>query len=236
MSSTVEASLHYRSLPDLVADHVVVMIAKGELQAGQRLFEKEICASVGVSRIPVREALRLLQAQGVVHTEPNKGTFIAHFGSKEMGELLEIRLGVERIALRSLLASLKSSPSLIDQFVECMNDLRRAALLKDKLAYCQADVAFHTKIIDLSESPILKPVWQSLSRGVLVFIMQERGEAFNYAESIEDHERLLGLIRARNQKAVHEEIGRHILTSLEARNAAKSDSKVVAVVGSRRRR
>src|SRR5580698_10994898 len=92
-------SLEARNLPDQLADQLAIMIATGELKPGQRVFEKKICEMKGVSRIPVREALRLLQAQGIVRTEPNRGTYVTEFTSDEMYEMLELRLAVERLAL-----------------------------------------------------------------------------------------------------------------------------------------
>ena len=95
-------ALEARNLPDQLADQLALMIATGELKPGQRIFEKRICELKGVSRIPVREALRLLQAQGVVRTEPNRGTYVTAFTADEMHEMFELRLAVERIALRRI--------------------------------------------------------------------------------------------------------------------------------------
>src|SRR5579859_6414026 len=100
-----ETPFKHRNLPEQLADHIVLLLAKGELQPGQRLFEAEICKMLGVSRIPVREALRLLQAQGVVKTEPNRGSFMNSYGSEEAKEFLRIRLCVEQIALKRLVVA-----------------------------------------------------------------------------------------------------------------------------------
>ena len=137
------STLELRNLPDRLADHLVIMIARGELKPGQRIYEKEICEVQKVSRIPVREALRLLQAQGVVRTEPNRGTYVTEFTSDEMYEMLEIRLAVERIALRRILDRGTPKPHISSHFAGVLNAMRRAATLKDRLAYCQADLSFH---------------------------------------------------------------------------------------------
>ena len=63
----------HRSLPDQVADHIVVLIAKGEISAGDRLYENELCKTLGVSRIPVRDALRILETRGLVSLRANAG-------------------------------------------------------------------------------------------------------------------------------------------------------------------
>ncbi|MDQ0563180.1 DNA-binding GntR family transcriptional regulator [Rhizobium mesoamericanum] len=216
----------YRNLPDQLAEHIVVLLATGELEPGQRLYEKDICEKLGVSRIPVREALRILQAQGVVRTEPNRGTFITEFGSDETAEMLDVRVTVERIALRRILKRVSAHPELTAELREAVEDMRRSAKLGDKLAYCRADLAFHSRLIDLSESPLLRPLWDSLSRGVLVFLMQERSVAFDYQASLRDHEVLVELIEQRKRAALEQEIERHITGYLQ-RHREDSRQKVL---------
>jgi DNA-binding GntR family transcriptional regulator len=219
------STLELRNLPDRLADHLVIMIARGELKPGQRIYEKEICEVQKVSRIPVREALRLLQAQGVVRTEPNRGTYVTEFTSDEMYEMLEIRLAVERIALRRILDRGTQKPHISSHFAGVLNAMRRAATLKDRLAYCQADLSFHNRIIDLSYSPVLEPTWQLLSRGVLVFLMQEQHGAFDFDRSLGEHERLLTLIQSGKRDALDAEIERHILNRVRRqRKARRADS------------
>jgi DNA-binding GntR family transcriptional regulator len=118
---------------------------------------------------------------------------------------------VERIALRRVLARVATTPELLKNFRSSIEDMRRAAVLGDRLAYCQADLAFHGILIETSESPLLRPVWDSLSRGILVFLMQERDITFDYDESIAEHELLLNLIHTGKPTAVDREIERHIM-------------------------
>ena len=205
------STLELRNLPDRLADHLVLMIAQGQLRPGQRIFEKEICELQGVSRIPVREALRLLQAQGVVRTEPNRGTYVTEFTSDEMLEMLGLRLAVERIALRRILARGTPRAHIKNEFTEVMEDMRRAATLRDRLAFCQADLAFHHRIVDLAASPVLTPTWRLLSRGVLVFLMQEGDTFLDLDALIGCHEHLLALLLAGNQEELDKEIETHII-------------------------
>lgn len=204
----------HRNLPAQIADHIVLLIASGELVPGGRLFEKDICERLSISRIPVREAFRILQAQGVLRAEPNRGSFITELGSQEISEMMEMRLAVERIALRHLLARVAGDPSIVAELQLCVDDMTRAIRADDRLAFCQADLSFHNKIIELSASPLLAPIWNSLSRGVLMFLMQERDIKRSYANSVKDHERLIGLIQARKKAELDREIERHIMSSL----------------------
>ena len=214
----------HRNLPDSLADHIVTMIATGQLTAGQRLFEQEMCERLGVSRVPVREALRILQAQGVVRTEPNRGTFVAQFGSREMLEMLEIRLVVEKIALRRLLDHAQTDPTVFDAFEPHIEAMRQAALLADRLAYCRADLAFHNCLIEQSASPMLKPIWDSLSRDVFVFLMQERAAGYDFNRSVRDHEKLLKVMRSGDRAEIEPEINQHVQGTTRTKGAASLEA------------
>jgi DNA-binding GntR family transcriptional regulator len=218
----VPSTLELRNLPDRLADHLAVMIAKGELKPGQRIFEKQICEVQGVSRIPVREALRLLQAQGVVRTEPNRGTYVTEFTSDEMYEMLELRLAVERLALTRILERGVSKAQITVHFADVLAAMRRSATLRDRVAFCQADLAFHRCIVELSGSPVLMPTWQLLSRGVLVFLLQEQKHTDDFEEIIEEHERIVSLLQVGHRVAAEAEIECHILERVRLERAVRT--------------
>lgn len=214
-----EAFVH-RNLPDALADHIVTMVATGELVAGERIFEQALADRLGVSRAPLREALRILQTQGVVRSEPNRGAFISHFGSGEMMEVLAVRQVVETAALRRLMARAQSEPAMLDAFEGPIEAMRRAALTGDRLAYCRGDLEFHACLLRLSGSTMLKPIWDLLSRDILVFLMQERDADYDYQQSVADHERLLGAMRRGDRREIERELAEHI-GGAEARAAAR---------------
>ncbi|MGA2396614.1 MAG: GntR family transcriptional regulator [Steroidobacteraceae bacterium] len=215
-----QPGLEARNLPDQLANELVIMIATGELKPGQRVFEKRICELKGISRIPVREALRLLQAQGVVRTEPNRGTYVTEFTSDEMLEMLELRLTVERIALRRIIEQKTPKALITSRLSVAIEAIRRAAELRDPLALCQADLWFHDCIIDLAASPVLVPTWQLLSRGVMVFLMRLQAETSDeLAAWITDHEEILAALQSDATTTLHEFIERHIFSVVRERRA-----------------
>jgi DNA-binding GntR family transcriptional regulator len=226
---TFQVQFKSRNMPDQLAEYFVIQLANGDFKPGQRIFEQDLALALGVSRVPVREALRILQAQGVVRTEPNKGTYFAEFGSDDMAEMLEVRIGIERIALRRILKRGAAAASVIPHLNAAIDDMRRAAKLEDKLAYSRADLAFHSKIVEQSESLFIRPIWDSLSRGVLVFLMQQRAMAFDYQASIRDHELLVELIRDRKKAPLDQEIERHILNSLHRLRESQKHTESTAL-------
>src|ERR1700674_5424220 len=89
-----------RSLVDQVADKLVLGIASGRLPPGDRLIETELAEDFGVSRIPLREALRILESNGLISAEPRRGRRVVDFGDVQVHHVCETRLVLERLAIR----------------------------------------------------------------------------------------------------------------------------------------
>ncbi|MDQ0563193.1 DNA-binding GntR family transcriptional regulator [Rhizobium mesoamericanum] len=215
---TFEPKFKHRNLPEQLADHIVELVATGDFEPGQRLYEKAICERLGVSRVPVREALRILGAQGVVRVEPNRGAYLAELGPDEMAEMLEIRLRLERIAIGRLMNSGTTiDPQHIEDLRGAVANMRRASTLDDQLDYYRSDLSFHSKLIEMSLNPLLMPIWASLSRAILVLLMSERQPHFDYQAAIDDHEQLINLIERGTAAEMDQEIERHINNTRDKR-------------------
>lgn len=89
-----------KSTPQLIAEALRESIMQGELAAGEQLFQDEIAKQFGVSRIPVREALRQLEAEGLVTFYPHRGAVVTELSAIEVQEIYEIRVALETMALR----------------------------------------------------------------------------------------------------------------------------------------
>jgi DNA-binding GntR family transcriptional regulator len=98
MAKTVVAEK--RSTPDLVRDQLRQAILAGEFLAGEQLRQEELAERFGISRVPVREALRQLESEGLVELLPNRGAVVSAPSLADINELLEIRIGLECRALR----------------------------------------------------------------------------------------------------------------------------------------
>ena len=207
-------SIDHISVTDQVADYIVMEIATGRLSSGSKIIEREICENLDVSRVPVREAMRLLQAQGVLRAKPNRGVFVGDLSLEATLEMLEVRETVERIAIRRILNDTDRTADAREALTECIEDLRKQALLEDLAGYCRADLNFHQTIIDLSGSLVLKSLWDAISRNVFVFLLNERSGAFDFDESIEDHNRLIRAIFD-DPAALPEELKFHLIGHIQ---------------------
>src|ERR1700712_3708819 len=115
-----------RSLsPQQLSSAIRQQVLTGELQPGQRLTEEALAADFGTSRIPVREALRLLEADGFVRVQPYYGTFVVELSDDEAADLLEIRGGLEPLAARR--AASRMTPEVLQTLQEMVTAGAEAA-------------------------------------------------------------------------------------------------------------
>ena len=120
-----------RSMPDELAEQLRGRILAGELAQGTALRQDALARQYGVSRIPLREALRRLEAEGLVRIEPNKGAVVADFRPEEIGELFEMRAALESDLLAAAVpllerADLKEAAAALDAY-EAALDRRQVA-------------------------------------------------------------------------------------------------------------
>lgn len=216
----LNADFKHQNLPDRVADYIAASVARGDLGPGERIYEKEICEALGVSRVPVREAVRLLQAQGLVRSEPNRGTYVSNLGVPETLEMLDIRITFERIAVMRLRNDRAGLPEHLRLLETHLTRLERAAAANDLLDYCYEDLAFHRTLVTRAGSTMVLSLWESLSRFMLVFLMNERMPSAALTNSVADHRRLINAIAEASDEEATEEVARHIKQYVDERIAA----------------
>lgn len=136
--------------PALIAEVLRGAIESGELETGQPLRQEELATRFKVSRIPVRDALKQLETEGLVVIYPNRGAFVADLNSKEILEVYEIRALLEVDALRRALPKL--SPLMLDRAEAILEQMEREA---NPVQWSELDDAFHTALYLPAERPKL---------------------------------------------------------------------------------
>src|SRR5260370_29795616 len=99
-----------RSLPDQIADAIVEGIAAGVLRPGQRLIELDLASQFSVSRVPLREALKTLEAQGILERGQNRGVRVVELDETRIDRICEVRAALETIAARYAIATYRAEP------------------------------------------------------------------------------------------------------------------------------
>ena len=150
--------VHYQTMPQIVLVELRKAILEGTLQPGQRLRQDDIASSLGVSRIPVREALRQLEAEGFVVTVPHRGTVVAGLSAEDIEEIYLMRVALEGLAAR--LAAVKIGPRELTEMHELHLQIERASQSPDLQEFLRLDRSFHAT----HYSSALRPrLWQRIS-------------------------------------------------------------------------
>jgi len=155
------AQVPIRTLHEHVLEAVRKAIIFGQLPAGHRLMEEDIAAQMGVSRAPVREALRLLEQEGLVVSYPHRGKVVATIGDEELSLLFMVRAELEGFALQSIMQR-GSAAELVEELQQANGRMLRYIEKQDFVEAYQEDRVFHSLIISRSGYRALQRVWSSL--------------------------------------------------------------------------
>jgi DNA-binding GntR family transcriptional regulator len=172
-------------LRDRVRDELRARIADGRIEPGQRLYEKAIGEELGVSRIPVREAIRMLESEGMVSVLPRRGgVLVRRLGREDVENLFDVREALEGLAARR--AAERADPAGLDALGRLLDTARRALAAGEAEAVDAANAAFHEQVHRLGRNPLVGEVLGPLT-GRLRRLFRQNVE---HERVLSDHERL----------------------------------------------
>ena len=137
----------YLPLRDVVFNTLRQAILRGELKPGERLMEIQLANKLGVSRTPIREAIRKLELEGLVLMIPRKGAEVAEITEKNLRDVLEVRKALEELAVQ--LACDKITEEEIAELKKCAAEFEESLDHNDITQIAEADVRFHDVIINV---------------------------------------------------------------------------------------
>ena len=140
----------YLPLRDVVFNTLRQAILRGEMEPGERLMEIQLAQKLGVSRTPIREAIRKLELEGLVIMIPRKGAEVAHITEKDMRDVLEVRCTLEELAVA--LACKNVTPERIMDLRAANKVFESAIVSKDVVNIVDADVQFHDTIYAMTDN------------------------------------------------------------------------------------
>lgn len=196
------------SLHQEVTDRLRDMIVEGELVPGERIAEGQLCEEFGVSRTPLREALKVLASEGLVEPIPNRGSRVTPITPEEVEELFEVVSGIERLAgeLTAARASDKDLSRLRDM-QERMEGHHRSGKRRE---YYRINEQVHRAVVALADNSVLKATHDTLMMRVrraryLAILSQDRWD-----ESVREHIAILEALEARDSARTGELIRQHV--------------------------
>ncbi len=204
------APLRPRSLPDQAADAIVQAVASGAIRPGERVVEQKLAAALGISRVPVREGLRVLAAQGLVTVTPHRGCRVAEFDEQGLRQLKDVRVALERLAARGASAAYRTNPQATRPLHDVVGQMAALVERGDRFAMSRLDLQFHRALWTVAGNDMLLRLWEAISRHILVIFGLETETERDFAGIYRQHAHLLAVVEAGELAALDEEIEGHI--------------------------
>jgi len=207
--------VNHRPLREVVVSQIRAMIIDGELAPGSRLVEGQLAERLGVSRNPVREAIRSLEATGLVDVIPRKGAYVCVIDHTEVRQIQELRVLVEGHAAE--MAARGRTDEDLDRLSECLERGRASSLAEDYPSASDWHRDFHFAIVRAAGNPFLTPILDPLRhRTELVFTMvvNERGRI-----AWDEHEAIYESVKAQDTEGSSKLVCQHILNALKTFNS-----------------
>lgn len=218
------AQLQRNSLANLVQAEIERMILDGELDSGAKLTESTLADQLGVSRGPVREAFRMLEESGLVHTEKNRGVFVRHVPIEEALEIFELRAVMDLYVGRKLAAGLGATEVReLRQLVDAMDQAVKADNARD---YHRFNLKFHDRLLELAGNAKLTATYRKLVNELSLFRRQNLTNESMTVYSRE-HRQIVKAIAAGDPDAAGQAMYQHVMNSRE-RTLQNYQSKLAA--------
>jgi len=184
-------------------------ILNGYFEPGEKLDQDLIAEELGVSRTPVREALKRLESEGFVEVRPHYGAFIAEVSRQDIREIYEIRRLLESEVMRQVTPLI--SESVLDELESSIAETQAQFDAGDITKHFASDVYFHETIVNFVENKLLKEVLDGLTNRVSMvrrFAQSKPGP--HLLESFREHRAILQAMRQRDPEQAAELMRHHL--------------------------
>ncbi len=202
------------SLSRKVTDDLRRLIQSNELVSGEKLSEQKLCDQLGVSRTPLREALRILSAEGLVQLIPNKGAYVVEVSIGELCHMFEAMSILEGSCAR--LAAERLTDADLEELERLHGLLEERYKVDDPHGYVSCNKDYHVYLQEKTDNPVLSKMVSQL-RGVLqLHRYRQIYRPGRMEDSMEEHRRLMEAFRARDAERAERLMRTHLLKQYEA--------------------
>ena len=195
-------------LRDVVFNTLRQAILRGELKPGERLMEIQLANKLGVSRTPIREAIRKLELEGLVLMIPRRGAEVAEITEKSLRDVLEVRSALEELAVE--LACERITDEDVDKLREAAKEFEEVSKSDDVTALAEADVKFHDIIYLATDNQRLIQLLYNLREQMYRYRVEYLKREEVYATLFAEHEHIIECIVRRDKSAAKQAISTHI--------------------------
>ena len=207
------AILQNQSLTMLVQNEIEGMIVGGELGAGAKLSENALATRLGVSRGPVREALRGREQTGRVRVEKNRGVFVRQPSLEEADEIFELRASLDELAGRKLAARITAEQ--LKELRALIERMEKASTRNDLDAYHPLNLRFHDALVEFAGNGKMLHTYRRLVNELNLFRRHTLAQRDRLPTSTREHRRIVDAIAARDAETAGRLLYEHVMASRE---------------------
>ena len=204
----------YLPLRDVVFHTLREAILKGELKPGERLMELQLAAKLGVSRTPIREAIRMLELEGLAVTIPRRGAQVAKMTIKDMEDVLQVREVLDELAVTLACEHITDEELL--ELEDRSKVFERAIASHDLKQMAQADMNFHEVIYRAAQNAKLTIILDNLREQIYRYRVEYLKDATIYPTLLTEHRAILQALQARDKEQVIAAMKGHVERQAEA--------------------
>ncbi|HSN91215.1 MAG TPA: GntR family transcriptional regulator [Anaeromyxobacteraceae bacterium] len=209
----VKGSLHNEAVT-----RIRDMITEGHLEPGSKISEKHLCELFGISRTPLREALKVLATEGLLELLPNRGARVARHTRKDLGDLFHVMAALEGLA--GELACQNVTADALDEIRALHHEMLAHYARRDRAAYFRTNQAIHEAIIAAADNRVLSMLYETLRGRIrparyMANLSRERWE-----EAVNEHGEILEALSRRDGARLRELLRLHLEHKYESLLAA----------------
>lgn len=204
----------YLPLRDVVFNTLRQAILKGELAPGERLMEIQLAEKLGVSRTPIREAIRKLELEGLVLMIPRKGAEVARISEKSMRDVLEVRRSLEELAIE--LACERMTEEDFKELDLAQNAFKKAVAGGTAMEIAETDEAYHDIIYNSTGNTRLVQILNNLREQMYRYRVEYLKDEKNFPILIREHSQIVEGLTAKDKTMLTAAMHKHVMNQATA--------------------
>lgn len=198
----------YLPLRDVVFNTLREAILKGELRPGERLMELQLASKLGVSRTPIREAIRMLEQEGLAVTIPRKGAEVAKMTEKDMEDVLQVRDALDELAASTACKQITAQE--LEELKGTMREFEESMKTGDIKKIAEVDVKFHDIIYRATRNPKLENILSNLREQMYRYRIEYLKDEKTYPTLIKEHNEIVEGLAERDKDKVTAAMHKHV--------------------------
>lgn len=204
----LSSSLH-EQIVNLLRD----MIVQGKLIPGERIAEPLLCKKLGVSRTPLREALKVLAAEQLVELLPNRGAIIARVSVEETAELFEVMGGLETVIGERIVK--RATGAEFEELENIHAEILRCRRLENREQYTRVNVGFHSRLSTIAGNQALSIIYRDCQLRIARVRHLANLSETNWDEAVAEHETIMTAMRRRDGRELGNALRTHRMKTSE---------------------